>query len=246
MTVSLTYLPTLPAVVCQPVPLTPAAYDIFGGGQFALQLLPRLEDELTSRARALFGLSNSTAAHSSFIIALRVLGGILTVVQGLTSVPPDVAKISSGLTAIGAGSASFLTLVNLPVALARTALAYRDQLVGFLVALRNQIVAVQARYTDLNARLQQAQQIGNQALIDNLTCAKERLDAKVAQFNAVLAAVAVAIQLASTILCIVTGGHLPALPVLNPSNLVVDGLNEVIAVLQALSIPNVPGVSVSC
>lgn len=244
MTVSLLYNPTLPTVTCSPSTLSVSAYDLFGGGQFALHLLDRIEDELTARARSLFGLSASTAASAPLIIVLRLVGGVLTTVQGLASL--DAGKIAQGLEAIGVASADFLSLVNFPVAMARTALAIRDNLVAFLQALKTKIITLQGRYTNVNAMIAAANAAGNAAWLANAQCAKSRLDAKVSQINAMLAALGIALQLASLIICLVTGGHFTLALSFDPNNLVTGAIDTAIGILNAFNIPNVPGVVASC
>lgn len=243
----LVYSPTLAAVVCSPVPLAATLRSLFGGASFALNVLPHAEDELLARARSLFALANSISFSGSVVIAGRVLAGAISIVQGLTSVPPDAGKIAAGVAAIGSGIADFALLANVPVALARTALAMRAELVGFLQALKAKILAIQARYTNVNAMLAAAARpTGNAAWLANATCAKERLDAKVAQYNASIAALGLALQLLSTILCIVSGGHMPALPTLTPGNPVTDEIDAAITALNALPIPDLAGPALNC
>jgi hypothetical protein len=243
---SLVYSPTLSAFVCSPTPLVPTLRTLFGGAPFALQILPQAESSFMARARSLFAMSSSISYAGSLIIATRVLGGVLSIVQGLTAVPIDGSKIASGAATLATSAADLVSLVAFPVALARTALAMRAELVAALEALKADIIKLQNRYTNVNQMIADATASGNAAWLANATCAKERLDAKVAQYNASLSSLALALQLLSTILCIVTGGHIPVLPTLSSSNLVTDAIDVAIAALNAISIPDVPGPSVSC
>lgn len=240
----LVYSPTLQAVVCSPPALTAQLRSLIGGASFALQVLPRAEEELQARARSLFAMTNAISFSGSMVIASRLLAGVLTLVQGVAEVNPS--KIASGTAAIATAVGDFTLLVNFPAALARTALTMRAELVGFLTALRNQIVALQSRYTNVNAMIAAATAAGNATWLANATCAKERLDAKVAQLNASISALALALQLLSVILCIVTGGHLEAFPTLDPNNLVTDAIDAAIAALNAIPIPELPTPELSC
>lgn len=243
---SLVYSPTLQAVVCSPTPLTATLRSLFGGASFALQILPHAESAFMARARSLFAMANSMSFSGAMVVAARVLGGVMNVAQGLASVPPDANKITTGIATIGTGAADLVLLVNFPVALARTALAMRAELVAALEALKADIIRLQARYTNVNAAIAAATAAGNASWLTNATCAKERLDAKVAQYNATISALGLALQLLSTILCIVSGGHLPAFPTLSSSNLVTDAIDTAIAALNAINIPDGVGPSLAC
>lgn len=243
---SLVYSPSLAAFVCSPTPLTATLRTLFGGAPFAIQILPHGESPFLARVRSLFAMSSSISYAGSMIIATRVLGGVLSIAQGLTAVPPDAAKIATGVATIGTSAADLVSLVFFPVALARTALAMRAELVAALEALKADIIRLQARYTNVNDGIAAATAAGNAAWLANAVCAKERLDAKVAQYNASLSALAISLQLLSTILCLVTGGHIPVLPTLSSSNLVTDSIDVAIAALNAIAIPDPAGPSVSC
>lgn len=242
----LTFSPALPAVVCTPTPIAQIDVDLFGGGKFSLPMLPRHEDPVALIGRALSGMGMQFAPMAPLVRVLRILSSVIGIVKAVATL--DVPQIAAKAAELGVAVADIAALIGFPIQMARSIRGFLTMLIAYLEALRAQVNLLVARYSNVNALIAKAQSLGNDALLANALCAKERLDAKVAQMNAAIVALGVAVQIFSIVLCLVSGGHLDPLPTLDVSNLTGAVFDPVIAALTAVrdAIPNLAGLPFSC
>lgn len=248
-----TYAPTLTPLVCTPPLYTDLLVGLFGGGTANLPLIPRTPDPVVLLGR---GLQQVGMQFTPMAPLLTVLQTVKAVVDFVTGLPGNVAQavafnpsplIQSAERVVGASS-RLLELAILPLQMAKMIRNALTMLIAYLTALKAQIDQLVTRYTNLNAVIQAATNAANAAWLANANCAKERLDAKVAAYNEALAALGVAIQLLSIILCFVTGGHLDPLPTLNPSALTSAVFDPVILTITVIrdAIPDLSGIPLEC
>lgn len=246
MTAQFTYTPALPTVVCQPTILSQLTVALFGGASFSLPMVPRYEDPVTLLGRFLSGMGMQAAPLAPLVKALRILSSIVGLVQAIATLDP--IQIATKAAQLAQAVSDIAALVAFPLEMAQMARGFLQALIAYLQALQSQINALITRYTDVNAMIEQAQRIGNAAMLANAICAKERLDAKVAQMNAAIVALGAAVQVLSIIVCLVGAGHLPVLPTLDPNALTGAVFTPTIAALQAIlaAIPDVHGSGAPC
>lgn len=227
---SLTYAPSLSALACSTPVLSQISMTLWGGATFSLPVGPGAERPLAVMARALSGLGMQSAPLAPLIKMLRVLSSVVGLVQAIASLNP--VEIATKTAQLASAVADVAALVAFPIELARQVRGFLSMLIAFVQALQADIIRLAARYTDVNAMIADATAAGNAAWLANAQCAKERLDSDVAQLNALLASVGVAIQVVSILYCLVTGGqHLAALPTLDPGALTGVVFDPVISAL---------------
>ncbi len=243
---SLVYAPTLTALACSYPVLSQITVPLFGGATFNLQIRPG-DRPLVAYARSLSAMGVSAAGLAPLIKALLILSSIVGLVQAIATLNP--VTIAQKASQLGQAVADIAALILWPVEMARQVRGFLSMLIAFLQALQSDINTLITRYTDVNAMIAEATAAGNAAWLANATCAKERLDSDVAQINALLASIGVAIQVMSILFCLVTGGqHLAALPTLDPNALTDAVFDAPIAVLTVArdAIPDVAGSGAPC
>lgn len=214
---SLLYTPTLTALACSAPLLSQISVPLFGGAVFNLPIRPG-DSPLVALARGLSGLGMQAAPLAPLIKVLLILSSVVGLVQAIATL--NVGQIAAKSAQLAQAVTDIAALILWPVEMAGQVRGFLSMLIAFLQALQADINRLIARYTDVNAMIAEATAAGNTAWLANAVCAKERLDSDVAQLNALLGSIGVAIQVMSILFCLVTGGsHLAALPTLNPSAL---------------------------
>ena len=249
-----TWSPTLVPTVCTPASFAFDPFGLFGGGQFTLPRLPRAGDPLEILGRGLQDLGLQMTPLAPLVTTLKAGAAVI---QFTIDMPSNMAALiafnpqplaDSVANVVGAGS-DLVALAILPVQLCRMVRGFLSLLIAWLQALKNLIIQMVARLTNLNALIARAQQLGNQLLLANARCALERLVAKMDAINAFLASLGVIIALVSVLLCLITGGHLNlSLPTLDVSSIVgtlFDPVIEVVTVVRD-AIPDLTGHALAC
>jgi hypothetical protein len=251
--IQVTWAPSLVPVVCTPPIYGDILVQLFGGITSGLPLLPTEPDPLVLFGGGLQSLGQAFAPMAPIIPVLKIVNAM---VEFITNLPANIASaigfnlnpIVEAAAKVTEAAGDIVSLLAFPVSLAKMIRGFLEVLIGYLNALKVAIVRMIARYTNVNALIAKAAELGNAALAANALCAKERLDSKVAAMNAALAGLAVVMAAFTIILCLVTGGELPLLPTIDAGALVAEVFDPVIAVLTAIrdAIPDLSGFQLSC
>ncbi len=243
---SLVYAPTLTALACSFPVLTQITVPLFGGATFNLPIRPG-DRPLVALARGLSGLGMQAAPLAPLIKVMLVLSSVLGVIQAIVTLNP--VEIATKTAQLAQAVSDLAALILWPVELAGQVRGFLSMLIAFLQALQSDINALVTRYTDVNAMIAEATAAGNAAWLANAVCAKERLDSDVAQMNALLASIGIAVQVMSILFCLVTGGsHLGAIPTIDPNALTATVFDPPILALTIArdAIPPLTGSGAPC
>ena len=229
----LTYSLTLGAPPCNRPPPVSFCIPTPGGGQFCLPQLPRFQDPLELFLAMLRSFGIFMIPLIPVILILRALVAIKDFITGL---PENTAQaialnpqpLIDSVTRVVDAMAAVVQLAIPIFAFAAMVKAVVRAYLGFLVALRAQIVLILLAYARANAALQKAQQSGNLSMLTNAQCARENIDQKYAALIASLGPVAVILGIVNVLLCLFLGHGLVTLALPDASG----GINTVLLPLD--------------
>lgn len=249
-----TYAPTLPAVVCSPAIFPDLQASFFGGVLVNMPLLPRVPDPVEMGGRFLQQMGVAAAPLSPILVQLKALAAVVNLAKNL---PTDVAQavvgvispLATDVNTVITASTDLVALSLLPLQLTKMCRGFLVGLRVYLVALKSQVTTLIARYLNVNSMIAKATTAANALWLGNATCAKEKLDAKIAALNAHMAAILVPLAIVLVLICFITGGHpVISLPTLDPAELVAAIFDIPIAAIDVLLalLPDLSGYALTC
>jgi hypothetical protein len=247
------YTPTLTPVVCSPGLFSLDPIKMFGGFDFGLPTVPRTPDLVQLLGLAMQQFGAITTPLGPIVTGLKTTKAIVDLVINMPAdmaalIAFDPSPLANHVAAVVAASSDLVALAIFPVQMAKMIRGVLTLLIAYLNALRSQIVSLITRITNVNALIAKATAAGMALLLANSQCALARLTAKADAMNAFLQSVGLALVAINIILCFVTGGHLPLIPVIDPSSLVAEIFDPVILVLTTIrdAIPDLSGFALTC
>jgi hypothetical protein len=236
-------LPTIPA--CSTAVPTPIVVPLIGGGQYVFPQPPNLlGDALAPALQAMRDLGMQLAPMVPSIILIRAVVAIRDFIIGLPgniaqAVPPilNARPLADSITNVENALVAVVSLASPQFAFARMLLGFVRVMRLYLQAMRDRVVTLIRRNTDINDAIAKATALGNTTMLQNAQCAQQRLASDIDALNASAASAGAVIQMFGVLLCLLIPGHvvaIPAVPTVDANALAAEVFDPPLAVLDAL------------